>query len=57
MDTTPNVIKKQGWCNCCGKDVVLLHDTELGESICHLCRSYDVMVKPEHLRGPLKVKA
>jgi hypothetical protein len=35
----------KGYCNCCAKAVVLLHDEELGESICKLCRSYDIRRK------------
>jgi negative regulator of sigma E activity len=32
-----------GYCNCCGKPVVLLTDVELNESVCSVCRSYDVV--------------
>ena len=31
-----------GFCNCCGMAVELLTDVELNESVCKLCRSYDV---------------
>jgi len=31
-----------GFCHCCGKHVALLTDVELNESICTVCRSFDV---------------
>ena len=31
-----------GFCHCCGKSVQLLTDVELNESVCTICRSYDV---------------
>jgi hypothetical protein len=31
-----------GYCNCCGMSVPLLTDVELNESICTICRSFDV---------------
>lgn len=40
--TTPKVKENKGFCHCCGKNVPLLTDEQLGESICKLCRSYDV---------------
>ena len=32
-----------GYCNCCSTAVPLLTDVELNESICAICRSYDVV--------------
>jgi len=37
------------FCNCCGKKQKAITDKELGESICAVCRSYD-------LASPTKVK-
>jgi len=37
--------EKRGFCNCCGKDVPLLTEPETGDSICKICRSYDVRVQ------------
>jgi hypothetical protein len=34
--------ERKGFCNCCGTEVTLLTDEELGESVCRVCRSYDV---------------
>jgi hypothetical protein len=31
-----------GYCNCCAKAVALLTDVDLNESVCTICRSYDV---------------
>ena len=31
-----------GYCNCCATTVPLITDTNLGESTCSLCRSYDI---------------
>jgi hypothetical protein len=31
-----------GFCNCCAASVPLLTDVELNESVCTICRSYDV---------------
>jgi hypothetical protein len=31
-----------GYCNCCAMSVPLLTDVELNESVCTICRSYDV---------------
>lgn len=31
-----------GYCNSCAANVRLLTDMDLGESICSVCRSYDV---------------
>jgi hypothetical protein len=31
-----------GFCHCCGERVALLTDVEINESICVVCRSYDV---------------
>jgi hypothetical protein len=31
-----------GFCNCCGKSVPLLTDVETKDSICLVCRSFDV---------------
>ena len=31
-----------GYCNCCAAPVVLLTDVALNESVCKICRSYDV---------------
>jgi hypothetical protein len=42
-----------GYCNCCAANVPLLRDNNLGESICSVCRSYDitrVRVTREELR-------
>jgi hypothetical protein len=36
-------IELNGYCNCCGCNVPLVHDQEIGESICKICRSYDVV--------------
>ena len=36
------VVENRGFCNCCGKKVTLLTDVQLGESVCNVCRSYDV---------------
>jgi len=35
----------EGFCNCCGREAILITDNELGESICSVCRSYDVLRK------------
>jgi hypothetical protein len=32
-----------GYCNCCAMPVPLLTDVELNESVCTICRSYDVI--------------
>jgi len=32
-----------GYCNCCATNVRLLTDVDLGESVCSVCRSYDVV--------------
>ena len=32
-----------GYCHCCAMSVSLLTDVELNESICTICRSYDVI--------------
>lgn len=32
-----------GYCRCCAMSVPLLTDVDLGESICTVCRSYDVV--------------
>jgi hypothetical protein len=32
-----------GYCNCCTMAVPLLTDVELNESVCVVCRSYDVV--------------
>ncbi len=34
--------KLLGYCNCCDSDCQLLTDPETGDSICVVCRSYDV---------------
>ena len=34
---------RTGHCNCCDATVTLLTDDNLGESICSICRSYDVV--------------
>ena len=39
------LLVSKGHCNCCGKDVQLLTDEELGESVCRVCRSFDVRRK------------
>ena len=40
---TPDMVTERlGFCNCCGKKVILLTDEGLGESICKICHSYDV---------------
>lgn len=39
--TAPTLLR--GFCNCCGREVVLLRDEELGESICRECHSFDVI--------------
>jgi hypothetical protein len=31
-----------GFCHCCAKCVALLTDVQLNESVCTICRSYDV---------------
>jgi hypothetical protein len=31
-----------GYCHCCAMTVPLLTDVELNESVCTICRSYDV---------------
>jgi hypothetical protein len=31
-----------GYCNCCAMTVSLLTDVDLNESVCTVCRSYDV---------------
>ena len=31
-----------GFCHCCGKSVPLLTDVDTDESVCTICRSYDV---------------
>lgn len=31
-----------GYCNCCAISVPLLTDVDLNESVCTICRSYDV---------------
>jgi len=38
----PELKEIKGHCNCCGRDVVLIHHIELGESVCKICRSHDV---------------
>jgi hypothetical protein len=42
-----------GFCNCCGKNVPLLTDEELGESICKICHSYDV-TRNAHVAEPFR---
>jgi hypothetical protein len=37
--------EKRGFCNCCGRDVPLLTEPETGDSVCKICRSYDVRVQ------------
>jgi hypothetical protein len=34
---------RTGHCNCCDATVTLLTDANLGESVCSVCRSYDVV--------------
>jgi len=36
--------EKRGFCNCCAKEVPLLTEPETGDSVCKICRSYDVRV-------------
>ncbi len=36
-------MKDTGHCNCCDATVTLLTDANLGESVCSVCRSYDVV--------------
>lgn len=37
MNTAPT-----GFCRCCASVVPLVRDEHVGESVCRLCRSYDI---------------
>jgi hypothetical protein len=41
----------QRYCNCCAQDVEAFVDDETGDTVCAVCRSYDVTLRMEEVQS------